>query len=121
MTDDKLFGKIEKSDNDGDELHQLSLGIQAFGKALQGLYDEAGSQELAALDKLKANVQQLQKTISGERTALLKGKTVELKAANDKLTEQRKRLEGIVKAINSVNEILDIATQIAQIAAGLTI
>lgn len=117
---DEIKGGVEENVVP-DDLHKMSLEAQAFAKALQNLYDEDDGTAIDALDHMKANLLQLQKILGEAREGKLSLSTEQLKVARTKLDSERKRLDAIVDVVNGVNEILDITTQIAQIAAGLMV
>lgn len=122
MADKKLEGKVEVTAADEDYLHQMSLTLQSFGQALKSLYDETDNlKEIEALDEIKTNIQKVQTAVGTIRTDKFKGITADLKEAQSKLKEQIDRLEKIVGAVNRINELIDISTQIAQIAAGMMV
>jgi hypothetical protein len=107
--------------NDGPaQLHQLSVILQQFSQAIVDAYKQATTtDEILQLSKIQNSLEHIQLSLGHLRTLLLAGFTTDLSKFTAALNDQLAKLQGIVDTINNVNQLIDIATEVAQIAAGI--
>jgi hypothetical protein len=119
---DPLVGAVNNQPQpDGlDKLNQCSQTVQELASAVKQLYIQAKSvDQVDAVDTLSDSVQQLQYSLGNAMTVVFKGTTTALGNYSDQLNAVLAKLQNVAAVINQINTIIDAATQIAQIAAGI--
>jgi translation initiation factor 2B subunit (eIF-2B alpha/beta/delta family) len=103
-----------------DQLNQCTKAVQDLSDTVKRLYIEAKTiEQVDAIDQLSSSVQQLQFSLGNAITVVLKGTSTALGNYTADLNSVLSKLQDVVAVLNQINTILDAATQIAQIAAGV--
>lgn len=102
-------------------LHLVSISLQRLGVCLQELYllPNLTDENITDLNTFRANLQDLQRQLGESRALLLAKPTHHILSKRQELEDVVARLDRIVARINQLNELLEIAGQVAAIAAGL--
>lgn len=109
-----MSGESEKA------LDGITEVIHVMSAEIQRLYRESNTmEEISEVKNLDNAVSYLQMTVGNIRTRDLTNLAEKLQAHRADLNKEMARMKQIVKVLNNVNEVIDIATKIAQIAAGL--
>lgn len=118
--DKKLEGHVSKDERENEDLHQISLFVQAIGVKLTDLFHSTDDEmAIEELEKVQESAEQLQAAVGHVRTRILQGAALELKEFRKEINKELQKLEKIVKVIERINELIEIGEQFAAIAAGL--
>jgi len=104
-------------------LHEMSLELQQCSRCVIDFYNKEGitQEEINAMADVEKEIEIWREKTSEFRTAQFELSQDAFEKHRQKVAEVQDDLENVVEGINTVNELIHIATQVAQIAAGLMV
>ena len=99
-------------------LKEISEILVKYGLQIQQLYLEASAEQIEIIRKFEDTIQQLEDSTGNLRTRVLVGLTINLTKQRDELSNTLDKLQQTADIINNIDQLTNIATEVAEIAAG---